>query len=45
MPGPMVESRPPRLANVLTRSPLTSPSLFAATSTYVMWSRPWIVEP
>ncbi len=26
MPGPIVESRPPRLANVLTRSPVTSPS-------------------
>ena len=33
------------MANVLTRRPWTSPCLFAATSTYVMWSRPWIVLP
>ncbi len=40
MPGPMVERRPPRLANVFTLRPVTSPVRFAAISTYVMWSRP-----
>ena len=29
MPGPIVDRRPPRLANVLTRRPWTSPSRFA----------------
>ena len=42
-PGPMVESRPPRLAMVRTLRPVMMSLRVPATSMSVMWSRPWMV--
>ncbi len=43
MPGAAVERYAPRFAHVLPRIPVTVPSVRAASSRSVMWSRPWIV--